>query len=125
MYLVIISGAVCLLISLPRTLDRLAWMGLLSAAVITLAGFVAMIGAGDNPVPGRSLSVTASSNFYEAFLAVTNPVRTLFYLRVVIAHLFSRFLHMLVRSVATIFKPPDCSTVTRALHVGLYTSYFG
>jgi len=100
-------------------------MGLLSAAVITLAGFVAMIGAGDNPVPGRSLSVTASSNFYEAFLAVTNPVRTLFYLRVVIAHLFSRFLHMLVRSVATIFKPPDCSTVTRALHVGLYTSYFG
>jgi hypothetical protein len=82
MYLVIISGAVCFLISLPRTLDRLAWMGLLSAAVITLAGFVAMIGAGANPVPGRSLTVAASSNFYDAFLAVTNPVRTLLCLRV-------------------------------------------
>ncbi|KAJ8596533.1 amino acid transporter [Rhizopogon salebrosus TDB-379] len=75
MYLVIISGAVCFLISLPRTLDRLAWMGLLSAAVITLAGFVAMIGAGANPVPGRSLTVAASSNFYDAFLAVTNPMQ--------------------------------------------------
>ncbi|KAG2076919.1 amino acid transporter [Suillus decipiens] len=74
MYLVIITGAVAFLISLPRTLDRLAWMGLLSAAVITLAGFVAMIGAGVNPVPGRSLTVTASSNFFDAFLAVTNPV---------------------------------------------------
>ncbi|KAG2368863.1 transmembrane amino acid transporter protein-domain-containing protein [Suillus spraguei] len=74
MYLVIITGAVAFLISLPRTLDRLAWMGLLSAAVITLAGFVAMVGAGVNPVPGRSLTVTASSNFLDAFLAVTNPV---------------------------------------------------
>ncbi|KAG1885688.1 transmembrane amino acid transporter protein-domain-containing protein [Suillus subluteus] len=74
MYLVIITGAVAFLISLPRTLDRLAWMGLLSAVVITLAGFVAMIGAGANPVPGRSLTVTASSNFFDAFLAVTNPV---------------------------------------------------
>jgi hypothetical protein len=82
MYLVIITGAVAFLISLPRTLDRLAWMGLLSAAVITLAGFIAMIGAGANPVPGRSLTVTASSNFFDAFLAVTNPVGTFLCLRV-------------------------------------------
>ncbi|KAG0709069.1 transmembrane amino acid transporter protein-domain-containing protein [Suillus ampliporus] len=81
MYLVIITAAVAFLISLPRTLGRLAWMGLLSAGVITLAGFVAMIGAGANPVPGRSLTITASSNFYEAFLAVTNPVRTFLCLR--------------------------------------------
>ncbi|KAG1755078.1 transmembrane amino acid transporter protein-domain-containing protein [Suillus paluster] len=74
MYLVIITGAVAFMISLPRTLGRLAWMGLLSAGVIALAGFVAMIGAGANPVPGRSLTITASSNFYDAFLAVTNPV---------------------------------------------------
>lgn len=74
MYLVVITGAAAFLISLPRTLDRLAWMGLLSAAVITLAGFVAMVGAGANPVPGRSLTVAASSNFFDAFLAVTNPV---------------------------------------------------
>ncbi|KAG2129974.1 transmembrane amino acid transporter protein-domain-containing protein [Suillus clintonianus] len=76
MYLVIITGAAAFLISLPRTLDRLAWMGLVSAAVITLAGFIAMIGAGANPVPGRSLTITASSNFFDAFLAVTNPVGT-------------------------------------------------
>ncbi|OAX44817.1 hypothetical protein K503DRAFT_678052 [Rhizopogon vinicolor AM-OR11-026] len=88
MYLVIISGAICFLISLPRTLDRLAWMGLLSAAVITLAGFIAMIGAGDNPVPERSLTVTASSNFYDAFLAVTNPVRTFFSLRLITDRFF-------------------------------------
>jgi amino acid permease len=74
MYLVIITGAIAFFISLPRTLDRLAWMGLLSAAVITLAGFIAMIGAGANPVPGRSLTATSSSNFFDAFLAVTNPV---------------------------------------------------
>ncbi|KAG1799537.1 hypothetical protein EV424DRAFT_1474928 [Suillus variegatus] len=52
MYLVIITGTVAFLISLPRTLDRLAWMGVLSAAVIAVAGFIAMIGAGVNPVPG-------------------------------------------------------------------------
>ncbi|KAG1866262.1 amino acid transporter [Suillus tomentosus] len=74
MYLVIIAGAVGFLISLPRTLDRLAWMGFLSAIVIAVAGLVAMIGAGANPVPGRSLTVAASSNFFDAFLAVTNPV---------------------------------------------------
>ncbi|KAG1812299.1 transmembrane amino acid transporter protein-domain-containing protein [Suillus variegatus] len=74
MYLVIITGTVAFLISLPRTLDRLAWMGVLSAAVIAVAGFIAMIGAGVNPVPGRSLTVAASSNFFDAFLAVTNPV---------------------------------------------------
>ncbi|KAG2098437.1 transmembrane amino acid transporter protein-domain-containing protein [Suillus discolor] len=74
MYLVLITGAVAFLISLPRTLDRLAWMGLVSAAVIAIAGFIAMIGAGVNPVPGRTLTVAASSNFFDAFLAVTNPV---------------------------------------------------
>ncbi|KAG2109313.1 uncharacterized protein F5147DRAFT_575984, partial [Suillus discolor] len=66
MYLVIITGAVDFLISLPRTLDRLAWMDLLSAAVIAIAGFIAMIGAGLNLVPGRSLTVTTSSNFFDA-----------------------------------------------------------
>jgi len=82
MYLVIISGAVGFLIALPRTLDRLAWMGVLSAGVIFLAGLVAMIGAGENPVPERSLTISAPSDFYHAMLAVTNPVRTFFCLRV-------------------------------------------
>lgn len=73
-YLVLICAAVALVISLPRTLDQLTWMSLLSVVVITLSGVVAMIGAGANPVPGRVLSVTLPSNFYDAFLAVTNPV---------------------------------------------------
>lgn len=119
MYLVIISGAVCFLISLPRTLDRLAWMGLLSAAVITLAGFVAMIGAGVNPVPARSLTVSAPSNFFNAFLAVTNPVRTssTISFEFGVTHLFTRFSHMLVRSFATLINLPE--HFNRALHVRL------
>ncbi|KAF9243935.1 transmembrane amino acid transporter protein-domain-containing protein [Melanogaster broomeanus] len=74
MYFVIICGAITLLISLPRTLDRLTWMGLLSVFVITVSGIVAMIGAGVDPLPGRVISATIPSNFYDAFLAVTNPV---------------------------------------------------
>ncbi|KIJ68230.1 hypothetical protein HYDPIDRAFT_82700 [Hydnomerulius pinastri MD-312] len=74
MYFVLICGAVTLLISLPRTLDNLTWMGLLSAALITLSGIVAMVGAGMNPVLGRVISATIPSNFYDAFLAITNPV---------------------------------------------------
>ncbi|KIK98804.1 hypothetical protein PAXRUDRAFT_823474 [Paxillus rubicundulus Ve08.2h10] len=74
MYFVLICGAITLLISLPRTLDRLTWMGILSAFVITVSGIVAMIGAGVSPFPGRVINATISTNFYDAFLAVTNPV---------------------------------------------------
>ncbi|KAH7883776.1 transmembrane amino acid transporter protein-domain-containing protein [Phlebopus sp. FC_14] len=74
MYFVLICGAVTFLISLPRTLDRLTWLGLLSTAVITISGIVAMAGAGADPLPDRVLSVALSTNFYDAFLAITNPV---------------------------------------------------
>ncbi|KAF8845266.1 hypothetical protein BDN67DRAFT_987000 [Paxillus ammoniavirescens] len=74
MYFVLICGAITLLISLPRTLDRLTWMGILSAFVITVSGIVAMIGAGVSPSPGRVINATISTNFYDAFLAITNPV---------------------------------------------------
>ena len=33
-----------------------------------------MTGAGLNPVPDRVLRATVSTNFFQAFLAVTNPV---------------------------------------------------
>lgn len=64
----------CFLVALPRTLDRLSWLGLLSACFITLSGLLAMIAAGRNPTPGRVVSAIVPTNFYEAFLAITNPV---------------------------------------------------
>ncbi|KIJ60900.1 hypothetical protein HYDPIDRAFT_31779 [Hydnomerulius pinastri MD-312] len=73
-YLVIICGVVTFAISLPRTLNRLTWLAFLSGFAITLSGVLAMIGASLNPVPGRVLNLTVTTNFYEAFLAITNPV---------------------------------------------------
>ncbi|KAJ6604383.1 transmembrane amino acid transporter protein-domain-containing protein [Mycena vulgaris] len=73
-YLLLIFSVATLVVALPRTLDRVAWLGLFSVCLITISGVVAMIGAGVNPVPGRTLSVTVSTNFYQAFLAITNPV---------------------------------------------------
>jgi hypothetical protein len=63
-----------LIVALPRTLDRVGWLGLFSVCLITISGVVAMIGAGVNPVPGRVLSATVPTSFYQAFLAITNPV---------------------------------------------------
>jgi hypothetical protein len=77
MYLLIIFSVATLLVALPRTLDRFSWLGLLSVCVITAAGTVGMIGAGMNPVPGRTINVTSQTSFYQAFLAVTNPVSCL------------------------------------------------
>lgn len=100
MYFVLICGAVTLLISLPRTLDNLTWMGLLSAALITLSGIVAMVGAGMNPVLGRVISATIPSNFYDAFLAITNPVSVLRTRKACSKpdHGLCRYSHMLVRN---------------------------
>ncbi|KAL4267626.1 amino acid/polyamine transporter 2 family protein [Pleurotus pulmonarius] len=74
MYLVLIFSVAVLIVALPRTLDRLSNLGLVSACFITLAGLLAMIAAGRNPVPGRVISATIQSNFFTAFLAITNPV---------------------------------------------------
>ncbi|KAJ7071290.1 transmembrane amino acid transporter protein-domain-containing protein [Mycena amicta] len=73
-YLLLIFAIATLAVALPRTLDRVGWLGLFSASLITISGIVAMIGAGRNPVPGRQISVTKQTNFYQAFLAITNPV---------------------------------------------------
>ncbi|CDO72388.1 hypothetical protein BN946_scf184977.g87 [Trametes cinnabarina] len=72
-FLAIFSAAIFLL-SLPRTLGGLDWLGLLSAVFITICGFLAMVGAGANPVPGRVVVATVPTTFYEAFLAITGPV---------------------------------------------------
>ena len=63
-----------LLCSFPRTLDRLSWLSIPSVLSILVAGIVGMVGAGVHPTPGRELSAAKSSNFYVAFVSITNPV---------------------------------------------------
>lgn len=76
-YLVIIFAAATLAVALPRTLGQLSWLGLMSATLIFLCGILAMIGAGRNPTPNRVIQATVSTNFYQAFLAITGPVSLL------------------------------------------------
>ncbi|KAF5377573.1 hypothetical protein D9615_005228 [Tricholomella constricta] len=73
-YILLVFSFATLVIALPRTLGRLSWLGFLSVSLISLAGIVAMVGAGLNPTPSRSIRVTASTSFDQAFLAITNPV---------------------------------------------------
>ncbi|KAI0082189.1 amino acid transporter [Panus rudis PR-1116 ss-1] len=72
--LLLIFSAATFLLALPRTLGRLSWLAFFSVAAITLCGILAMIGAGANPVPGRTLKPTIPTTFFNAFLAITNPV---------------------------------------------------
>ena len=73
-YLALIFSAACFVVAVPRTLDRLSWLGVLSAFAITLCGILAMVGAGANPTPRRVVQTTLPATFYGAFLAITNPV---------------------------------------------------
>ncbi|KIY65513.1 hypothetical protein CYLTODRAFT_379300 [Cylindrobasidium torrendii FP15055 ss-10] len=73
LHLLLIFSAFVLLIALPRTLEKLQYLGLVSAALITISGIVAMGAAGANPVPGRVIKATIPSDFYTAFVAITNP----------------------------------------------------
>ncbi|OJT12628.1 N amino acid transport system protein [Trametes pubescens] len=74
MVLLAIFSVATFLLSVPRTLGGLNWLGLLSALFITLCGILAMVGAGANPVPGRVIVATIPTTFYQAFLAITGPV---------------------------------------------------
>ncbi|EIW64827.1 uncharacterized protein TRAVEDRAFT_42240 [Trametes versicolor FP-101664 SS1] len=74
MVLLAIFSVATFLLSVPRTLGGLNWLGLLSALFITLCGILAMVGAGANPVPGRVIVATVPTTFYQAFLAITGPV---------------------------------------------------
>ncbi|KAI0374329.1 hypothetical protein BV20DRAFT_961462 [Pilatotrama ljubarskyi] len=69
-----IFSTAAFLLSLPRTLGSLNWLGMFSAVFITVCGVLAMIGAGANPVPNRTIVATVPTTFYEAFLAITGPV---------------------------------------------------
>lgn len=63
-----------LIVSFPRTFDKLNWMSVLSVCSIIIAGIIGMIGAGLYPEPGREVSIVQTTTFYNAFISVTNPV---------------------------------------------------
>ncbi|KAI0702490.1 amino acid transporter [Cytidiella melzeri] len=73
-FLLLIFSFATLLVTLPRTLGQVGWLGFLSVFLIAMCGLVAMIGAGVNPLPGRVVQATVPGSFFEAFLAVTGPV---------------------------------------------------
>ncbi|CAO1599952.1 hypothetical protein XANCAGTX0491_003658 [Xanthoria calcicola] len=65
-----------LLFAIPRTLDRLSWLSVVSVACIIVASVVGMVGAGLHPVDGwrDQYSVAAKTDFVTAFISITNPV---------------------------------------------------
>jgi len=69
-----IFAVATLILSFPRTFDQLGWLSIPSVLSILFAGLVGMIGAGVNPVSGRTISLFLSPSFNEAFISITNPV---------------------------------------------------
>ncbi|KAK8063007.1 transmembrane amino acid transporter [Apiospora hydei] len=69
-----IFAAAITLFSFPRTLDQLAWLSILAAASIIVAGIVAMTGAGAVPVAPGDIAVAVATDFTSAFVSITNPV---------------------------------------------------
>lgn len=64
-----------LFLSVPRTFHGLSWISIGSVLSITIAGIVGMIGAGVSTDPERSpVQVAVKSDFYTAFISITNPV---------------------------------------------------
>lgn len=63
-----------LLFSLPRTFHGLSWISMASVLSIFVAGIVAMSAAAISPDPNRTIQLAVPSNFYTAFISITNPV---------------------------------------------------
>ncbi|KAK4984784.1 hypothetical protein LTR50_006406 [Elasticomyces elasticus] len=63
-----------LICSFPRTLDNLGWISIPSVLSIMIAGIVGMVGAGIHPVPDRQINIAVPTDFYSAFISITNPV---------------------------------------------------
>nr|OQO27655.1 hypothetical protein B0A51_04423 [Rachicladosporium sp. CCFEE 5018] len=63
-----------LLLSLPRTLDGLSWLSVVSVASIIVAGIVGMVAAGIEPTPDRQVDIVVTTSFFSAFISITNPV---------------------------------------------------
>lgn len=62
--------------ALPRTLDRLSWLSVVSVVCIIAAAVVGMVGAGLHPVNGwqDQYRVTVKTDFVTAFISITNPL---------------------------------------------------
>lgn len=63
-----------LLCSLPRTFHGLSWVSIASVLSIFIAGIVGMGAAGISPDPNRTVEIAVASDFYTAFVSITNPV---------------------------------------------------
>ncbi|KAL2356448.1 transmembrane amino acid transporter [Cryomyces antarcticus] len=64
-----------LLLSLPRALNMsLSWLSAVATFSILVSSIVAMVGAGIERTPDRTVSVAVGSDFYTAFASITNPV---------------------------------------------------
>ncbi|KAF8521255.1 amino acid transporter [Hysterangium stoloniferum] len=72
-FFALIFTVAAFLVSLPRALSGLTWLGVVSSVSILIAGLAGMIGAGANPVPDRIIQATVPQTFNNAFLAITNP----------------------------------------------------
>ncbi|KAK5006681.1 hypothetical protein LTR60_005908, partial [Cryomyces antarcticus] len=63
-----------LLLSLPRALNMsLSWLSAVATFSILVSSIVAMVGAGIERTPDRTVSVAVGSDFYTAFASITNP----------------------------------------------------
>lgn len=63
-----------LFLSVPRTFHGLGWISIGSVLSILIAGIVGMAAAGATADPKRDVRVAVSSDFYTAFVSITNPV---------------------------------------------------
>ncbi|OAA36855.1 neutral amino acid permease [Metarhizium rileyi] len=63
-----------LLGSLPRTFHGLSWISIGSVLSIFIAGIVGMAASSVSPDPNRSVDMVVASDFYTAFISITNPV---------------------------------------------------
>ena len=70
----IVGLIVCLVFTLPRTLEKVSYMAIASFISILSAVMITMIGVGvERPGSGK-VDVTVKSNFYMGFEAVTNII---------------------------------------------------
>ena len=64
-----------LLCAAPRTLNfGLSWFSVVACISVLVSCIVAMAAAGSEPTPYRVIKATVPSDFYTAFLSITNPV---------------------------------------------------
>ncbi|KAL4872265.1 hypothetical protein BDV12DRAFT_162614 [Aspergillus spectabilis] len=69
----IVGMIVSFILCLPRTLEKMSWLSLVSFISILAAVIICMIGVGINK-PGETVEAVVDTNLYHGFTAVTNIV---------------------------------------------------